>query len=121
MCLCRLHNFCINERLRDKARSLSLGSHELAPPLAADAVEISAHGAIQLRRREGGHLAPEALLDGGEHHDDTVRKDLRQIERKARGNCPDGKLPRDIMHEIVVSKGLKRPEPNQWKNRERIN
>ena len=58
---------------------------------------------------------PEQLLHGGFHHDDTERKDRRRVERQARRAAKDGKLPRDIMHEIIQEKGLERPEPNQWR------
>ena len=102
MCLARLHNYCITERLNSK-KPLTL-----APPLASDAVEIAANGGIPLNNE-----SPEQLLHGGEHFDDVTINMRRSVQYRARKET-SGKLPQEIMLESVVRQQLKRPEPLQW-------
>jgi len=105
MCLARLHNFCINERV----------GNEL-PPLPVDAVEISAHGGIPLERNTYNGFndsSPEQLLHGGDHFDNVYPGELRRIEARACWTL-DGKLPRDFLVAKVVEQELKRPTPKQW-------
>jgi hypothetical protein len=121
MALCRLHNFCVDERLKEKAPS-ARHSHDLADPIASNKVEIVTNGGIQLWRREGeDHAVPHSLLHGGEHHDDILPKDLRRVKRQAKQACRRDGLPRDYVLERVVKKGVHHPEPNQWRNHERNN
>ena len=123
MTLCRLHNFCISERLRHKERSQMTGGFKIAQHLASDQAEIMLRGGVPLERRSDRYLPnyvcrlPEQLLHGGEHHDDTERNDRRRTERQARGRSANNLLPRDIMHAMVVTKQLQRPEPNKWRDK----
>jgi len=103
MCLARLHNFCINERVGSEL-----------PPLPVDAVETSAHGGIPLERNACNDSSPEQLLHGGDHFDDVDPAELRRIEARARRTL-QGKLPRDHLVAKVVAQDLKRPTPAQWK------
>jgi DDE superfamily endonuclease len=123
MTLCRLHNYCIDKRIRHKKKgSGSMGSFNIASHLAADSTKIACRGGVPLERRQDRDLPsyvqrlPEQLLHGGEHHQDTERRDRRSKERTARNLAVDGQLPRDILHQVVVSKQLQRPEPNKWHN-----
>jgi len=107
MCLSRLHNFCINERV----------GCEL-PPLSVDAAETSAHGGVPMERNPSGYngfndALPEQLLHGSDHFDDVDPAELRRVEARAR-RTPEGKLPRDFLVGKVVDQGLKRPAPAQW-------
>jgi hypothetical protein len=109
LCLCRLHNFCINERLRNKTS----GSVILSA-LASDAMEILGGGGIPLETTANNEASPEQLLHGGHHHDDTS-KQLRQQFRRALGAREQ--LPREKMLEIFINKGLQRPTPIRWQTK----
>ena len=113
ICLCRLHNFCINERL--KARSTF--DEDILPATEADEFQIASTGGVPLERSSRdpdlNELSPEQLLHGGEHFDDVPRTVRRRLER-----CDGGeKLPRDVMVEIVQRKLMKRPLPSEWQRK----
>jgi hypothetical protein len=116
MCLSRLHNFCIDSRLGNAS-----AVHEapvpvvLVPPaLLLDEDEVSIAGGLLMPSRAGqNQTVPEALLNGGEHFDDVDRQHLRAAERVA---ARDGEvLPRDLLHDLVVAKGLVCPPPAAWR------
>ena len=117
MCLSRLHNFCIDSRLGNAS-----AVHEapvpvvLVPPaLWSDKDEVSIAGGLLMPSRAGqNQTVPEALLNGGEHFDDVDRGQIRAIEREAAAG--DAVLPRDLLHDLVVVKGLVRPAPAAWRN-----
>ena len=120
VCLCRLHNFCITERLnrtkgkRRKNTNLSLLG-DVRPPTAADNAEIVLNGGIPLVVVPGNATSPEQLLHGGEHYDDVPRALRRGVLSRARRLTND-KLPQDLMLESVIMQGLKRPTPKNWAN-----
>ena len=101
MCLCRLHNFCINENGR-----------KMTKPLAADTADIRSHGGIETVATADNPYSPEALLHGGEHEDDHGREERLQFARRGLGR--KGKTPRDGMLKIVEDGGFKRPTPRHW-------
>jgi hypothetical protein len=112
-CLCRLHNFCIEERLSrmlDQATQESPFeeiNEEVADHLDSDQVNILLSGGSSLFTDTT--FSPEALLHGGEHWDDVSRN----VRVSRRGTGTD-KLPREVMCEIVENRGLRRPTPNTW-------
>jgi hypothetical protein len=64
MCLCRLHNYCIDHR------EGNVRSPNSVPPLTArDQADINVHGGIPLDERNNN--SPDQLLHGGEHFDDA--------------------------------------------------
>jgi hypothetical protein len=101
MTLCRLHNYCINERIKHKKKGslFNQGTFNIAPHLATDNAEIISHGGVSMERLNDRYLPtyvrqlPEQLLHGRQHHDDTERKDRRRVERAARTAAEDGLLP----------------------------
>jgi len=104
MCLARLHNFCINERVGT------------ALPLPVDSAEITAHGGIPMERNEHNGFndsSPEQLLHGGEHFDEVDAAELKRVEAKARRTL-NGRLPKDFLVAKVTEQQLKRPTPQQW-------
>lgn len=103
MCLARLHNCCITERVGSEL------------PLPVDAVEISAHGGMRMERNACGFndSSPEQLLHGGDHFDDVDPAEPKRIEARAR-RALNGRLPRDFLVDKVVQQGLIRPTPKQW-------
>ena len=110
LCLCRLHNFCINKRLEERnaeSSSADLEEDEVPHPLARDALNIAGNGGIMLNADD----RPEEFLDAGFHNDDTTEAFRRQFNRRGRNDA----LPREELLEIVISKGLERPRPKQWK------
>ena len=117
MCLCRLHNFCIDERMRMKGGSSGLrkrkASRDIPKALASDNLEIAVGGGIPLERTEQNESSPEQLLHGGEHFDDCPRA-VRQLFQRNNTNR-DEELPRDKMLSLVERQGMKRPMPRNWK------
>jgi DDE superfamily endonuclease len=97
-CLCRLHNFCINNRE---------GRKRLLSPLTADAIDITGHGGVPIEDCANG---PEQLLHAGHHNDDTTAS-YRQNYRRA---ADDGHLPRDQVMQHLERNGFKRPTPVAW-------
>ena len=100
-CLCRLHNFCIDE---------NCGIAE--KPLCADAVEIRSAGGIHTEETPENSMAPTAFLGGGAHHEDTSPEERQQFARRGLGR--KGRTPRDIMLKRVKDGGFKRPTPKHW-------
>ena len=99
VCLCRLHNYCITERLN----LVSPGEEDdILPPTESDELQIASSGGVPLERSsrdpELNESSPEQLLHGGEHFDDVPRNIRRRIERAT------GSTPRDIMVNIVQEK-----------------
>jgi hypothetical protein len=87
-CLCRSHNFCIDERLLREGIHFNVeqspageqADEELADHLDSDHVNIVLGGGASVVER----FSPEALLhDGGEHFDDVSR--TVRVSRKATG------------------------------------
>ena len=103
MCLARLHNYCISERLANKK------TVKLAPALAIDQAEIAANGGIP------GDTIPQQLLHAGEHFEDVTTNMRRSLQYRARKD--NSKLPMEHMLDSVVAQGLKRPDPKGWTGR----
>jgi hypothetical protein len=101
-CLCRLHNFCIDNREGRQQQRLLV-------PLTADSIEIVGHGGVSLDAETGG---PEELLHGGEHNDDTSAL-YRQNYRRA---VEDGHLPRERVMMMLEQQGFQRPTPKSWRS-----
>ena len=116
ICLCRLHNFCINRRIKER-NAAAAEEEDIAPPTARDAMEIAGGGGIPLERVEEHNrfheASPEQLLHGGEHHDDTTPEFRRQFERR-NVNTRTGTVPRDKLLSAIVNGGFKRKVPESW-------
>jgi DDE superfamily endonuclease len=108
-CLCRLHNFCIDERLlRQQYEAAALDeAADVADHLDSDHVNIVLGGGSSLVANDNS-FSPEALLHGGEHFDDVSR--TVRISRRILGVV----LPRERLCEAVEQMGLRRPTPNTW-------
>jgi len=107
MSLCRLHNFCINNRVKQPTASL-----------AADAAEIEVHGGVPLVARPGNRHSPEQLIRRDDHFDDASRAFMRQVERQnARALEVGEAFPRDTMLASVEQQQLSRPPPDDWQKR----
>jgi hypothetical protein len=98
-CLCRLHNYCLTNRSN---------RNRLAKPLASDSLEILCHGGMEVGDMTVG---PEALLHGGDHHDDTSRG-MRDKYRRARGGTSG--CQRDAIVRSIAHSGHERPTPKAW-------
>ena len=119
ICLLKLHNFCIDERLassknRDTPRG-TVVTEDIAPALGADNLEIICNGGFSADEETMtlGISASQGIAEivgGGHHHDDNSPLVRQQFAR--RGSSAG--VPRDRLHDIVVSKGLKRPTPRHW-------
>ena len=118
MCLCRLHNFCINERLINNEEDDD-DMDDIPEAVASDHFEIATGGGIPLEPSrtdpEMNATSPEQLLHGGDHFDDAPRVFRRRVERQENSN--KGTLPRDLLHVMVVEKALVRPLCNSWANK----
>ncbi|CAB9521960.1 unknown protein [Seminavis robusta] len=116
-CLCRLHNFCINERLaRQQETPISqVGSpqeeymSDMADRLASDEfnIVIGEGGMWQEGAGGGEEFRPEGLLHGGEHFDD-----ISYWSRHSRRN--EETLPRERMLDTIQRLGLRRTTPRHW-------
>jgi DDE superfamily endonuclease len=111
-CLCRLHNFCIDERLdRDRNKHLMQGlpteqeDEEVADHLDSDRMYISLGAGSSLV--DGG---VDDLLHGGDHFDDVSRA-VRVSRRKSKS---EEVLPRETMCATVEKWDLRRPTPIKW-------
>ena len=118
-CLCRLHNFLINERLSHQAtRNEEIENvHDVPTATGIDNMRLSLQGAVPLEERDPvhapGHLMPAQLLDVSHHRDDDRDGLIRRaIRREGEGQ----RLPRDEMLEIVVRSGNRRPLRNRIRN-----
>jgi hypothetical protein len=108
MCLCRLHNFCINCRLKPTAEDTtptSARTKEIPSPLIVDTLDIELCGGIC---NDANNRLVE-LLDGGHHFEDCPDQNMRSWRR-----VTELPLPRDVMCKEIASLGLKRPTPNKW-------
>lgn len=123
MCLCKLHNFLVNERINrssNKSRrkvskgKIGLATDKIDEPLAADLLELAAHGGVPLEQRaDGSTTVPAQLMDGGHHHEDTTEGFRRQFMRRGLG--PHGVLPRDRLRDQTLKGLYERPLPATWK------
>ena len=101
MCLCRLHNFCIDK---------SGGADMIA--LAADTLAIRSNGGFFTVATESNPNSPEELLHGGEHNDDTEK--AVRLAHARRGLGRKSKTPRDLLLRIIEDGGYERPTPKHW-------
>jgi DDE superfamily endonuclease len=101
--LCRLHNYCIDQRLS-----------EVPTALAADTLEIVSNGGIPLIRTSENESRPEQLLDVGAHNDDTSAFCHRQFAKHGMGK--NDEVPREYLHAKIVQGGYQRPPPKRWRS-----
>jgi hypothetical protein len=71
---------------------------------------------VQEQAAEGsrGRRHDCTLLDAGEHFNDV---DCRQIFAVKRAAARDTVLPCDLLHDVVMAKGLVRPAPAAWRRK----
>ena len=103
MCLCKLHNFCID-----------MADIDIDDNCDADKLEISINGGIDLDEIVDieNAVCPSELLDVGHNFDDIDRNLRRQIETRTSGN--DDIYPREQLLQSVIDQDLRRPQPRQW-------
>jgi DDE superfamily endonuclease len=89
-CLCRLHNYCIDQNEGRALESTNI-----------DEFELMLRGAVPFDQQGN----PRQLVGAGEHFNDTDRNFRRQIQKKT----PKTTLPRDHLHQIVITKDFRRP------------
>lgn len=104
ICLCRLHNYCVNVSLAKKS------GPSVPSPLATDSLDIVATSGISLQNSAQG--PPEDLAHGGEHHDDAGEEYRCQFQR--RGLSLYNELPREKLLRVVREGGFQRPTPKNW-------
>lgn len=90
-CLCKLHNFCIDENEGPALQNMD-----------QDAAEINRNGGVPL---DDAHGNPSQLLNSGHHFNDVSRNHRRQMVR----NQPN-ELPRDRLFAKVVENDHRRPQ-----------
>ena len=119
MCLCQLHNYCIDRRLGE---SIGTSNASGAPSLQVVETEIIIEGGVSLTERRDGcnDCSPEALLHGGHHFKDVGGKNAIANAERAAERCAVRDavpLPRDLLFDSVIDQGLKRPKPASWLNK----
>jgi hypothetical protein len=102
-CLCRLHNFCIDERLLGNAVAMPL----VDKPLDSDLANITLAGGASILTGTD-QFNPDELLHGGEHFDDVSR--TVRVSRKKNSET----LPRETMCLLIEEYDLRRPTPKHW-------
>lgn len=120
--LCRLHSYCIDERLLRKGinpykyNGIDDTEDDIPSITEADYVNLLADGAIPLESRYMNDRSPEPqLLHGGEHFESLTLQAHRMLQRQLQETHKNKTLPRTMLHNVVVDKGLVRPTPKQWK------
>jgi DDE superfamily endonuclease len=112
MALCRLHNFCINSKLKpsEQVRVTPVGAEvqDDLRELASDSIAIAMNGGVDIQ----SNGIPTELLHGGEHFDDLTDRNMLRWRKKS-GEI----LPRESMCNQVEQLGLKRPTPNRWQHK----
>jgi hypothetical protein len=86
-------------------------------------MEILAHGGISLDDQEQRQdmLGPEALLHGGEHHDDTSKVYRQNFVRNGSNlTGASSYLPRDRIVTMIERNGFVRPTPKSWTTVEQV-
>ena len=98
-CLCKLHNYCIDQ---NEGRALE--------STAIDALELSSRGAVPFDQRGN----PQQLMRPGHHFDDVNRNERREFQLQLQRNALNENriLPRDYLHKIVIDKALHRTALN---------
>jgi hypothetical protein len=91
-CLCKLHNFCLDER---ENRSVIV-------PHCFEGDRMSIYDTSQ-----DSDSPPGQLLDGG-HHFDDVQSGKKGATRFANGSSTSDKTPRDSMLELILNGNWKR-------------
>ena len=98
VCLCKLHNFLIEERLEEA--------------LSDDVLECYKRGGcVELRQNENDDVVPVELLND-EHHDDISPQEVRRERDRERRQRAI--LPRTELFESIVTQRLRRPTPRRW-------
>lgn len=105
-CLCKLHNYCINEKENNKPLR----------PMATDLATIVSDGGFSLQRFDINEEYSydtvldriNPLLDGGQHFDDVSRPRCRGIALID--------YPSQVMLRFVHENGFKRPVPRGSRN-----
>ena len=84
-------------------------AQSVAPPTAHDLADIYVNGGIPLNQQNNN--TPDQLLHGGEHFDDVPPRHARRGDEARLGV-----LPRDLLHDIIMEKDLKRNAPASWRS-----
>jgi hypothetical protein len=96
LCLCKLHNFCID-----------MNEGKAASSTGIDAAIFSVEGGIYAFDRRGN---PTELIGGG---DQFVDDPLRSQRRHGEDDGADASmLPRELLHQVVIRKDLRQPPPH---------
>jgi hypothetical protein len=95
----KLHNFCIEQA------DASMQSTNL------DSARANLSGAVPMVFSTSADMAlPTGLLGGGHHWNDIPESSRRSRSTRHKST---NLLPREILHDLVVEKGLKRPPPSK--------
>ena len=113
VCLCRLHNYCINRRIQASAKGEKVPVGAVPVPLAVDRLDIAGNGGFLDTEEVNTEQAAASLLGAGHHFEDTSESYRRQFARRGIVRNKEV-LPRDIMHTAVAEGGFKRRTPAHW-------
>ena len=107
-CLCKLHNFCIDENTEPDT---PIGM------TADDRLALRNRGSFDTVEREGGGggQIPTELLHGGEHFDDDPGQNIRRAAvNRRRGRHIPPALPREIVYCLIMEGDYRRPQPRSY-------
>ncbi len=95
MALCRLHNYCINQRM------------DPGEPLEDVIAYNVSHGGFEIEETNGERIRPTALIGGGDHFDDVPCNVRRRQALSSRHH-------KDCLLQSVINQGLAHPKPVGW-------
>jgi len=108
MALCRIHNFCINERESEITTCDNIASYTVPQNTSVDDLYLT-EGGVRLEDTDQACGIPTSLMDGGNHQRDHSRWERRSHTREA---GRDSILPRERLFAHVVDSSLRRPTYN---------
>ena len=103
-CLCRLHNFLIDEALASNDNT-----YNIPPPTNRDAFRMYRQGAVPLEHLPNTDTqhAPQ-LANTGHHSSDHNRREMLRDEARE-ATRRNAQQPRDRIHDDILEEGLRRP------------
>ena len=104
-CLCRLHNFLINQTIADNTEDTTT----IPPHTCEDDLSLRLGGAAPLTSYNNeGFLTAHQLRDAGHHQEDHDRRGMTQQANRVAQQV-DITMPRETLCQMIADKDLRRP------------
>jgi len=118
ICLCRLHNFCLNkgESQVRVNNNTAFGSYSMPGNVVEDEIYLR-EGGIRLKSSQDAQNVSTQFMAAGHHFQDSSEWDRRRATIEAQRSGP---LPRDRLLDDIIDSSLRRPQDNLQRNRTHI-